>query len=95
MILIKSFADSSLQLFDIFFRVLCITGNFIMMQEDKYQALKEVFSTRHEPSRSNLKYLTELREQTAWFFFSEGNQDQRILMVFGNDSEADGENSEL
>lgn len=40
-----------------------------MIQEDKYQAPKEFFSTRHEPSRSNLKYITELREQTAWFFF--------------------------
>lgn len=30
--------------------------------------MKESFSTRNELSRSNPKYITEPREQTAWFF---------------------------
>lgn len=69
-------------------------GNFIMIKKDKQQAPKESFYTRYELSSSNTKYTTDPREKRA-FFFSVANQDQRFLMAFGSDSEADRENSEL
>lgn len=55
--------------------------------------MKETFSTRNELSRSNPKYTTEPGENSL--DFSVANQDQKCLSVFGSDSEADKENSEL